>query len=89
MKTLILILIISVIYFKPGFPQEFGYSEFYVANRTGSTFSGGHEIKIKIYPVGAVFPATVGVPKSLLIIFEIKFTLCANFLVTNSKALSD
>ena len=35
------------------------------------------------------FPATVGVPKSLLIIFEIKFTLCANFLVTNSKTLSE
>ena len=42
-------------FFKTSFSQGFGYSEFYVANKTGSTFSGGHEIKIRIYPVGAVY----------------------------------
>ena len=30
-------------------------------------------------------PAVVGVPKSLLLIFVFKYTLCANFLVTNNQ----
>lgn len=55
MKTLILIFIMSVVYSNYGITQEFGYSEFYIANKSGSTSSGGHEIKIKIYPVGAFY----------------------------------
>ena len=35
------------------------------------------------------YSAAVGVPKSLLIKFEFMETLCANFLVTNSKTLPD
>jgi len=35
------------------------------------------------------FPAAVGVPKSLPLMFEFKLTLCANFLVTNSRILSE
>jgi len=36
-----------------------------------------------------IFSAVVGVPKSLLLLFEFAYTLYANFLVTNNRTLPD